>query len=112
MFNGIYGVQAQFQPTLPLRGATGARWPLHWEAWFQPTLPLRGATSSVGAAVRPNLFQPTLPLRGATLTTCVSVPASVVFQPTLPLRGATRKCPCCSRAPCRVSTHAPLAGSD
>ena len=56
-------------------------------------------------------FQPTLPLRGATLTTCVSVPASVVFQPTLPLRGATGRGRA-GRVVLGVSTHAPLAGSD
>ena len=34
-----------FQPTLPLRGATGRVAPLGFSTLFQPTLPLRGATS-------------------------------------------------------------------
>ena len=50
MFNGIYGVQAQFQPTLPLRGATPMRAVLVIDGtMFQPTLPLRGATSTLDA---------------------------------------------------------------
>ena len=44
-------------------------------AEFQPTLPLRGATYSVVSGAKRNLFQPTLPLRGATLTSPFSIAA-------------------------------------
>ena len=113
MFNGIYGVQAQFQPTLPLRGATPMRAVLVIDGtMFQPTLPLRGATrrqrccgvwdfrfnprSPCGERLDqvwpeyPRLFgfQPTLPLRGATVVE-TKVKTHRSFQPTLPLRGAT-----------------------
>ena len=77
---------------------------------FQPTLPLRGATSFRRWLERREQFEPTLPLRGA--TDYADVPRMrVVFQPTLPLRGATPARPCRGRSR-RVSTHAPLAGSD
>ena len=102
---------AEFQPTLPLRGATGGIITDGEIKMFQPTLPLRGATSPAlhrqqhvpvsthaplaGSDVGPSrkarepfLFQPTLPLRGATQLGARYC-TSVTFQPTLPLRGAT-----------------------
>ena len=100
---------------------------------FQPTLPLRGATRRFEMSLAARSFQPTLPLRGATEASRSSTDASQ-FQPTLPLRGATSartrhsECLTCfnPRSPCGerpgvvgvhvvggiVSTHAPLAGSD
>ena len=58
---------AEFQPTLPLRGATCYRLCYTYIiGWFQPTLPLRGATLPAHAACVARMFQPTLPLRGAT----------------------------------------------
>ena len=123
-----------FQPTLPLRGATTPAPPSPEARVFQPTLPLRGATGTrargPGSApcfnprspcgerqamaadgIKRQMFQPTLPLRGATGHTLNFSTSSSSFQPTLPLRGATpwrwhRK------SSARVSTHAPLAGSD
>ena len=56
------------------------------------------------------MFQPTLPLRGATRIGTGDYEGEP-FQPTLPLRGATRA-PSRSPSRPRVSTHAPLAGSD
>ena len=56
------------------------------------------------------MFQPTLPLRGATFA-ATSAAWSSEFQPTLPLRGATHLRQR-DRLQLRVSTHAPLAGSD
>ena len=78
---------------------------------FQPTLPLRGATSRASARFITTLFQPTLPLRGATEPAHVR-DIDVWFQPTLPLRGATPEGGRAVPHLPRVSTHAPLAGSD
>ena len=122
---------------------------------FQPTLPMRGATTTMADISADNVFQPTLPMRGATLTTkcglkssrnfnprspcgerlavnrvrviegyfnprspcgerLISFPWAIsvlVFQPTLPMRGATLvKHDIFRRS--EISTHAPHAGSD
>ena len=77
---------------------------------FQPTLPLRGATRSVAFDGELISFQPTLPLRGATNAVIASL-NNTMFQPTLPLRGATSRGFPLQRHR-KVSTHAPLAGSD
>ena len=77
---------------------------------FQPTLPLRGATELERVTLVDAMFQPTLPLRGATSTSELLALTSE-FQPTLPLRGATPPGGL-ERQRLRVSTHAPLAGSD
>ncbi len=56
----------QFQPTLPMRGATNYK-PHYWRfCRFQPTLPMRGATRSLTKRSASTIFQPTLPMRGAT----------------------------------------------
>ena len=107
----------QFQPTLPLRGATRAsRHRSPHPQCFNPRspcgerrhqqevprhpgvvsthAPLAGSDRAVRVrdprAVR---FQPTLPLRGATPPSLPAVSSSNLFQPTLPLRGATAPCP-------------------
>ena len=122
-----------FQPTLPLRGATYGTQLGQTSRWFQPTLPLRGATHEVGL-VREVLgvsthaplagsdarrawwscaarsFNPHSPC-GERLKCGTKWQGASVFQPTLPLRGATDRA-ADARAPWRVSTHAPLAGSD
>ena len=77
-----------FQPTLPVRGATGVPVPQAQRALFQPTLPVRGATRIRPRLARAGTFQPTLPVRGATCR-------EVIF------RGYEW-----------ISTHAPRAGSD
>ena len=87
--------KAEFQPTLPMRGATphsrniapipkysnprspcGERHPIWDESkreWlFQPTLPMRGATLTHRKHSFLIIFQPTLPMRGATATYCVT----------------------------------------
>ena len=125
----------QFQPTLPLRGATYPSARVIGDTTFQPTLPLRGATLPVAfAGLLFVMFQPTLPLRGATYQSQAHDSSHVMFQPTLPLRGATVFSSSWSKPsswfqptlPLRgatahdlaegdrhvVSTHAPLAGSD
>ena len=56
---------------------------------FQPTLPVRGATAvSIEQGATGKVFQPTLPVRGATEREYRG-PSAVIFQPTLPVRGAT-----------------------
>ena len=101
----------QFQPTLPMRGATNYK-PHYWRfCRFQPTLPMRGATSlrllfflllpisthaphaGSDTCVRNarrvvTIFQPTLPMRGATASEALLL-LGYIFQPTLPMRGAT-----------------------
>ena len=101
----------EFQPTLPLRGAT---WPWHCPARALPVsthAPLAGSDARTDrCSERPSSFQPTLPLRGA--TRCGSGHSGALgFQPTLPLRGATWRYLECILV-VGVSTHAPLAGSD
>ena len=103
---------AEFQPTLPLRGAThwlarvlvhrpvSTHAPLagsdarvrHWplvRGRVSTHAPLAGSDTPIRASTGlRHGFQPTLPLRGATLTS--SGRSSLhMFQPTLPLRGAT-----------------------
>ena len=66
----------EFQPTLPMRGATALELNKLNDDVFQPTLPMRGATSQ--GMDRPWTFfkfQPTLPMRGATSTVLPEVPA-------------------------------------
>ena len=77
---------------------------------FQPTLPVRGATHTANAPVEVKQFQPTLPVRGATRVAENGVIFNG-FQPTLPVRGATRP-PFQQSQRAFISTHAPRAGSD
>ena len=116
-----------FQPTLPLRGATGRRSsdslslvvsthaPLagsdtqnanvEWRVIsFNPRSPCGERRGRPDAGHRAAEFQPTLPLRGATHRLArVGSLRRQQFQPTLPLRRPRTA---------RGSTHAPLAGSD
>ena len=79
----------QFQPTLPLRGATPGKIVADIDAGVSTHVPLAGSDLRVYRGGRlPAMFQPTLPLRGATAAVGVGVPVLA------------------------VSTHAPLAGSD
>ena len=66
----------QFQPTLPVRGATMTWRKASVPKKFQPTLPVRGATALCLDGIEEVLFQPTLPVRGATLYTGLGVPSS------------------------------------
>ena len=79
---------------------------------FQPTLPSRGATSgALPAACSSHYFNPRSP-RGERRTSREKITIDgVTFQPTLPSRGATQPCPR-PHDRRRISTHAPLAGSD
>ena len=90
--NRLSNEHTEFQPTRPLRGATGNG--KNAEAIlqrFQPTRPLRGATNSRHRCfVRTTSFQPTRPLRGATKQSR-NASLRIEFQPTRPLRGATNR---------------------
>ena len=78
---------------------------------FQPTLPLRGATRApVGRFVSICCFNPRSPC-GERHDKDTEEDGTPKFQPTLPLRGATRS-PRVAYRSSPVSTHAPLAGSD
>ena len=101
-----------FQPTRPLRGATGVALEICLELLISTHAPLAGRDSRQRDPLfLPCIFQPTRPLRGATrLLLCASHPhsnfnprapcgarrftarrwnARLKFQPTRPLRGAT-----------------------
>ena len=79
--------------------------------WFQPTLPLRGATCvNVHLIFCCQSFNPRSPC-GERRAALVVQRGRLWFQPTLPLRGATQV-PVPGAGGKRVSTHAPLAGSD
>ena len=128
-----YDDDKEFQPTLPLRGATDVVAQREEALQFQPTLPLRGATTPAPPSPEARVFQPTLPLRGATATGAPARRWSSSFNPRSPCGERRSSRPSTSpsasfnpRSPCgerrwrdlhqallqRVSTHAPLAGSD
>ena len=101
----------KFQPTRPLRGATVSGQFTREKSGFQPTRPLRGATAAHRRDLSRGRFQPTRPLRGATSSSVISRSSSLSFQPTRPLRGATLA-KSTSWPRFDISTHAPLAGRD
>ena len=123
-----------FQPTLPLRERLQTPKLQTAQGSFQPTLPLRGATVPGVARHRLPQVSTHAPLAGSDTLDEFDYSVWTPFQPTLPLRGATplpRRLPRHGggfnpRSPCgerhvglgasghfgRVSTHAPLAGSD
>ena len=104
-------MQALFQSTRPLRGATVVALPLAGSWEFQSTRPLRGATALARHALPPmSLFQSTRPLRGATVWPIHPIFPGL-FQSTRPLRGATNLS-VFFRAHDYISIHAPLAGRD
>ena len=130
---GPWEAPFSFQPTLPLRGATGRADRGREHGGVSTHAPLAGSDRvTSGWSARFSRFNPRSPCGERRyfdrFLTCASK-----FQPTLPLRGATPllhlpKCRVCfnPRSPCgerlahyarhlvdnHVSTHAPLAGSD
>ena len=61
------GNQGSFQSPPPMREATREPFGWRYESEFQPTLPMRGATSIASSKLWVSRkFQPTLPMRGAT----------------------------------------------
>ena len=130
---GSVSIHAQFQSTLPARGATPSRaprrpWPSHFNprsphgerrrtsrrcsssSVFQSTLPARGATGECKSKHTRPKFQSTLPARGATRGLRHKV-AVLGFQSTLPARGATVREWWLPRRR-GISIHAPRTGSD
>ena len=103
---------ALFQPTRPLRGATGrAKWYTIPKSVFQPTRPLRGATNFSRAASRQIAnFNPRAPC-GARLPWFVSRWLGSYFNPRAPC-GARRSQTAFLPSHQGISTHAPLAGRD
>ena len=79
-------------------------------AQFQPTLPARGATRHVRFAAIAETFQPTLPARGATVSFVLSSP-SVDISTHAPRTGSDFEL-LITEAIVHISTHAPRTGSD
>ena len=79
---------------------------------FQPTRPLRGATGGQGGILSLSpYFNPRAPCGARPWAPWNLLSLSAEFQPTRPLRGATVKLwPWIVRR--NISTHAPLAGRD
>ena len=82
----------------------------HWYLLFQPTLPMRGATGLMRHLRACREFQPTLPMRGATVTDIEAALANTISTHA-PHAGSDdlRSARVHER---RISTHAPHAGSD
>ncbi len=122
-----------FQSTLPMKGATVAKYPNNKYWKFQSTLPMKGATpppnsNKLGTLVSihaPNegsdvmlcciyiamvWFQSTLPMKGATIGRHKGI-INPMFQSTLPMKGATKVTPVFLERK-QVSIHAPNEGSD
>ena len=77
--------EAEFQSTLPARGATGRKGRSGSIPAFQSTLPARGATvlgSCLPVSIRQ--FQSTLPARGATCFSLLRTPGPAHFNPRSP----------------------------
>ena len=106
------GLVVIFQPTRPLRGATGL-YIVFWSRFGISThAPLAGRDANVVTTRLPDSkFQPTRPLRGATTKPKQATGYEDAFQPTRPLRGATSGSSAIP-PPSPISTHAPLAGRD
>ena len=129
----VESVEARFQPTLPLRGATAVprpallrplvsthaplagsdqhRQPLGYLPRVSTHAPLAGSDPwpFLGSCQRSS-FNPRSPC-GERLSMLSDRWLCDEFQPTLPLRGATSTM-ASSKMSRLVSTHAPLAGSD
>ena len=102
---------AEFQSTLPLRGATTSTPTTARTSRFQSTLPLRGATSGRSPVRRGFDFNPRSPCGERPVTPSRKIPLISYFNPRSPcgerhfvLRLNTK-----NRI---ISIHAPLAGSD
>ena len=80
-------------------------------AEFQSTLPARGATFCPKFLYASLVFQSTLPARGATVGSHLHLERSCIFQSTLPARGATMRI-YAHLTEKKISIHAPRTGSD
>ena len=90
-FPGALLADAEFQSTLPARGATfcviisvGAR-------VFQSTLPARGATFTTAELIDEVLISIHAPRTGSDMVGGFIAAKGATFQSTLPARGATRR---------------------
>ena len=99
-----------FQPTLPVRGATGIAAKYGTTYQFQPTLPVRGATRGDEFGDVVIEFQPTLPVRGATVHHLVD--GCLMEISTHAPRAGSDETRETARLEHLISTHAPRAGSD
>ena len=112
IFTGSYLYFRPISTHAPLAGSDRDRRAELPDSAISTHAPLAGSDATVPIIEpMPSTFQPTLPLRGATGEVEMLAGVVLKFQPTLPLRGATAP-----RSPLgsdiRISTHAPLAGSD
>ena len=78
---------------------------------FNPRSPCGERLTLCASTDRPFLFQSTLPVRGATSGKRGFPIPFTQFQSTLPVRGATSAF-CVDSRGCKISIHAPRAGSD
>ena len=104
--------EEKFQPTRPLRGATGSsagKSRLRME--FQPTRPLRGATEVRRGAVTNYFISTHAPLAGRDCIALTPCRQARYFNPRAPC-GARLGQEAGLPKPTVISTHAPLAGRD
>ena len=80
-------------------------------AEFQSTLPARGATGDLGGWIEAERFQSTLPARGATISRAVFAPTPWNFNPRSP-HGERRRRIMPGGGAIFISIHAPRTGSD
>ena len=102
-----------FQPTRPLRGATGV---VEKEAGarqiFQPTRPLRGATDSWLLISERQRISTHAPLAGRDCISASAGERTHGISTHAPLAGRDRRCKASNIVNIEISTHAPLAGRD
>ena len=101
---------AEFQSTLPARGATVPPTQVRSPSSFQSTLPARGATPATEPCASANTFQSTLPARGATHRAPAGIPAAH-FNPRSP-HGERQERGVHHQRRDGISIHAPRTGSD
>ena len=104
-------VDAGFQPTRPLRGATHYLYrPFASVYNFNPRAPCGARPNSIRKGKVKVKISTHAPLAGRDAIAAVSAGRNS-FQPTRPLRGATTR-EIGLYLPLSISTHAPLAGRD
>ena len=102
----------EFQPTLPVRGATCNIWYDGTKSSISTHAPRAGSDGSgVSGRVDTAGFQPTLPVRGATWTCTIPSRRAFYFNPRSPY-GERPEHPVPTDWAFAISTHAPRAGSD
>ena len=102
----------EFQPTRPLRGATGARPDLPGGRYISTHAPLAGRDREAVASREYQKISTHAPLAGRDVWEATGDHNDIQFQPTRPLRGATVVGQLLRVSVFLISTHAPLAGRD